>query len=275
MRPDFAVFILTHNRPDSQRTLAALKKNGYGGKVFLVVDDADPDLDQYQAAYGDILLTFIKEDYDRAFDLCDNFEGRQSIVWARNACFDLARQIGVRYFIQLDDDYNWFAVRGRHQIQTTNLDVLLEAMVGFMETTPTTSLAMSQGGDHIGGFDGKVTMSRKAMNSFICDTERPFRFDSRFNDDVSTYVGLGKTGRLFFTITNVQLDHSDTQSQPGGLTEAYLESGTYVKSFYSVMASPSCVTVRSMGVNHQRLHHAIAWKHAVPMILHERHKKAA
>lgn len=32
------------------------------------------------------------------------------------------------------------------------------------------------------------------MNSFICDTERPFSFMGRFNEDVNTYITHGETG---------------------------------------------------------------------------------
>ena len=39
MRDDFAVFILTHGRARQQKTLATLKKCGYTGKLFLVIDD--------------------------------------------------------------------------------------------------------------------------------------------------------------------------------------------------------------------------------------------
>ena len=30
----------------------------------------------------------------------------RAIVYARNACFDLAKDLGITYFIQLDDDYD-------------------------------------------------------------------------------------------------------------------------------------------------------------------------
>ena len=64
----------------------------------------------------------------------------------------------------------------------------------------------------------------------------------------------------------------------GGLTDAYLSLGTYVKSFYSVMYSPSCVKVSALGdgskgVRHERIHHRVDWAHCTPMILNERWKK--
>lgn len=58
------------------------------------------------------------------------------------------------------------------------------------------------------------------------------------------------------------------------MTDIYLDVGTYVKSFYSVMTMPSCVTVAMMGETHRRMHHNISWVNCVPMILNEKYRKA-
>ena len=107
------------------------------------------------------------------------------------------------------------------------------------------------------------------MNSFVCDTQKPFLFRGRINDDVNTYVSLGRTGDLFFTDMQLQLEQLQTQTNPGGMTELYLDSGTYVKSFYTVMAAPSCTTIGLMGRFNKRLHHNINWRKAVPLIIPE------
>lgn len=64
-----------------------------------------------------------------------------------------------------------------------------------------------------------------------------------------------------------------SQTAAGGMTGLYLESGTYVKSFFTVIAAPSCVRIGSMGRYARRLHHRISWRHAVPQILSERHAR--
>ena len=53
----------------------------------------------------------------------------------------------------------------------------------------------------------------------------------------------------------------------------YLDSGTYVKSFYTVMYAPACACIRMMGTKHRRLHHSINWNAAVPKIISEQFKK--
>lgn len=41
MRNDFAVFILTHGRADNVVTVPAIKKAGYTGKIYFIIDDED------------------------------------------------------------------------------------------------------------------------------------------------------------------------------------------------------------------------------------------
>lgn len=64
-----------------------------------------------------------------------------------------------------------------------------------------------------------------------------------------------------------------TQSNAGGMTSIYLDGGTYIKSFYTIICSPNCAKIRTMGRTNRRLHHSINWKTAVPVIIDEKHKK--
>ena len=135
---------------------------------------------------------------------------------------------------------------------------------------------MSQGGDHLGGVNGgiwKTKLKRKAMNSFLVDVDRSFKFYGRINEDVNTYTMLGNRGELFFTIADIQLDQMTTQSNAGGMTDVYLDSGTYVKSFYSIICSPQAVKISMMGDTQMRIHHKVYWNYCVPKILNEKYKK--
>ena len=49
---DFCAFILSHGRPDNVLTLDLIKRCGYTGKVFIVIDDEDPTGDQYRQNFG-------------------------------------------------------------------------------------------------------------------------------------------------------------------------------------------------------------------------------
>ena len=276
---EFAVLILTHGRADNVRTYATLRRFGYTGRIYLVVDNEDKQLPKYIENYGqEAVLVFDKR--DTPLDLGDNkFDDRRTVLYARNASFDLARGVGLKYFMQLDDDYTAFLYRfGKDYMPVTkyirSMDAVLATMLEFFKGIPADSIAMAQGGDFIGGSAGGAAHylgqpRRKCMNSFLCSVDRQFPFVGRLNDDVNTYVVHGQRGRLFFTIGNVSLNQMTTQTNPGGLTEAYLDSGTYVKSFYTVMMSPASVKVGLLGPINWRIHHSINWRCTVPKIVSE------
>lgn len=288
MRRDFCAFILTHGRAGNVITVETLKRHGYTGKVFIVIDDEDEAGDDYRREFGDAVLVFSKDEAARYTDPCDNFPDRQTPLWARNACWGLAEREGYTYFIQLDDDYRQFHYRrmGRgHRLSDTQneeyhgwtmrrLDAIFTSLVRVIQTTPVKTIAFSQGGDHIGGEPAKIRFRRKAMNSFVCSTAKPFLFRGRLNDDVNTYVSLGSVGDLFFTDMDIQLEQLPTQANAGGITDAYLDAGTYVKSFYTVMLAPSCVRITTIGRTDRRPHHKINWRRAVPRIVPPEFRRA-
>jgi len=284
---DFAVFILTHGRAKNVITYETLRKHGYTGKIYLLVDDEDEQINLYKKNYGDQVIVFCKQDAINMTDSGDNFGKRNSVVYARNYNFVIAEKIGIKYFLQLDDDYKQFRFTFDNDrkyitknINIKNLDVVINAMLEFYIESGALTVAMSQGGDFIGGEGSKVSklhmvgkFSRKAMNAFFCTTDRPFKFMGRINEDVSAYTEIGLRGGLFITVPRIRLEQTQTQANSGGLTDIYLDLGTYVKSFYSVMYAPSCVKIAEMGVTSRRLHHMVKWKNAAPMIVSEDYKK--
>lgn len=280
---DFCAFILTHGRPDKVYTYDSLMKSGYSGKVYIVIDDEDKTAKQYRKQFGDMVLTFSKSEIAKTFDEGDNFNDRRAIIYARNACFELSKQVGCKYFIQLDDDYMTFSYKfdkdGVYQERKIlKIDNVLEYLLDFYLSVPNLlSIAFAQNGDFIGGAEGthakNKKLMRKCMNTFICSTDRPFQFFGRINEDVNTYTNLGNRGGLFFTFNQIAISQKQTQSNSGGMTDLYLDSGTYVKSFYSVMYMPSSVKISLMGSTHKRLHHNVSWRYTVPMIISERHRK--
>ena len=111
------------------------------------------------------------------------------------------------------------------------------------------------------------------MNTFFCKTENKFDFLGRINEDVNTYTALGNKGNLFFTIADADIQQTQTQSNSGGMTNVYLDSGTYLKSFYSIIFSPQAVKIGKMGESHLRLHHKVNWNYCCPKIINEKYKK--
>lgn len=262
MRDDFAVFILTHGRADNVVTLRTLERQGYSGRWYLLIDDEDSMAPTYYEKFGrDHVITFCKQAaLDRA-DTMDNFNEHRAILYARNESFRIARELGLTYFLQLDDDYSIFMLRypdGSKLAHLTltgkNLETLFEAMIDFLDSSGALTVAFAQGGDYIGGLAGgayEKRLMRKAMNTFFCRTDRPIEFRGTMNEDVTAYTTLGSRGDLFFTVADACIAQLQTQSLSGGMSEAYSESGTYLKTFYSVMSMPSCIKVSIMGEKHK------------------------
>lgn len=227
MRADTAVLILSYGRYDRVHTYLTLRRQGYTGRIYIVCSTDDPTIPKYKEHFGEEnVLVFDKEDYVGKFDIGDNFTRKNVVVYARNAAWDIAKKAGLRYFIELDDDYtNFFLREPKGDVlkshRPNNLDVIFDAFIEFLENTPrVSSIAMAQGGDYIGGVDNDIFTSlnrkRKLMNVYFNATDRPYPFFGRINEDTNTYVHLGKTGTLFLTHPSAHITQLMTQSNGGG-----------------------------------------------------------
>ena len=144
VREDFCATILTHGRADRVITQNSLRRHGYTGPIYYVLDDEDAAYGDYVQRFGEeAIWVFSKKEYSETVDVGDNYPNRRGVVYARNAVFDLVREAGYKYFFMLDDDYQQFSHRfddeakyGTWPIKT--LDAVLEAFVEYLEATPFT-----------------------------------------------------------------------------------------------------------------------------------------
>ena len=292
MRDDFAIFILSHGRPEVP-TLKTLKECNYTGKYFIFIDDEDDTEDEYKSKYGDHIIQFSKKPMVGTFDLFDNLEQRNTVNFARNMCFRKARELGIKYFAEFDDDYNSFTYRYLQDgdngpgtslgtLKINDFDGVCNAMIEFLDNTGSRCIAMAQNGEMQGGAYGKVWLfhaRRKSMNTFFFkvtdNPEEDVWFIGRMNDDVNTYVNGGMRGELWYQNARLNVNQGITQANKSGLTDMYKQLGTYNKSFYTVMLCPSAVKVGVLGtgLNGGRMHHRIFWNYAVPYLLNEKWKK--
>lgn len=181
---DFAVFILTHGRPRNVVTYKTLMRQGYTGPVYIIIDNEDKSADEYRKVYGDKVIVFDKQAVAKTFDEGDNFNDRRAVIYARNASFQIARDLGLAYFLQLDDDYYEFQYKINaameypkdHLTVKTRLDQVFDAFLDYYKSIDAKSIATAQGGDFFGGSEDFGKPMRKCMNTFFCSVERPFQF---------------------------------------------------------------------------------------------------
>lgn len=277
---DFCVFILSHGRADNVATYKSLKNGNYTGKIYIICDNEDKTIDEYKKRFDNVIV-FDKLKISKTFDTADLSQDRRTIVYARNVCFDIAKELGYKYFLELDDDYTSFEYRKPKNgtlahIKCRQLDLLFDLMLDFLDTSKAKSVCFGQGGDYLGGENSslwKQRVMRKAMNTFFCRTDNPFTFVGRINEDVNTYTSLARQGELMLTIRDADIQQVQTQKNKGGMSDVYLDKGTYLKSFYTILYSPSCVKISVMGESHKRIHHKVLWNYCAPKIISERYKK--
>lgn len=278
----YCVLIVTHGRPERVITYKTLRNCGYTGEIYLIVDDQDTTIGLYKQKYQEQVIVFDKNKYISLTDGGDNFDEKRSVIYARNACWDIAESLGYKYFIVIDDDYTEFRYKTDSSFkykdkQVKRLDAIFDCLFDYYKSADFKSLSIAQNGDYIGGAENNLHTSlgrrRKAMNVWLLSTDRRFKYLSKLNDDLTTVTALQNVGNLYLTYPLLTIQQMETQQNPGGLTDIYLRFGTYVKSFYSVMYLPSAIKVAMMGDTHRRLHHEVNWEAAVPMIIREKWRK--
>ncbi len=278
----YAVFILTHKRPDKQITISVLRKAGYTGKIYLVCDKDDPTLKEYKKTYGDDVKVFDKKKYLDKFDLMTNKVSFNVVTYARNAVYDIAKKLDLEYMVVMDDDYSVFYTsidkNGFYKrTKITDMDKVFKVHFDFLRKSKIDVLAFAQGGDFVGGWNGNIVKSdftprRKAMNAFFLRVDNPIQFNGLINEDSTMGVEVAARGGVVLTNCLIQLEQTPTQKAEGGLTDIYKDLGTYQKSFYTLLMSPSSTKVmyqKAVG----RVHHFIKSDNAYPCIVRESLKK--
>lgn len=270
---NFAVMIFCWGRPEFDNTIKTLRKCGYTGKIICLLDNLDKTRHEYVNKYGeDNCYIFDKKEVAKRTDMMNNFGKLESTVLVSNIIFEAAKHFNLDYFAAMCDDYLCFSHKREKERRTRKLDEVIEAFVDFLaETRSVSCIAMAQGGDYATA--DKPMCKRKVMNSFICATDRPFKYCGAMNDDVNMYVYNGIRGKIYLTYNRFILHQPPTQIIEGGLSEVYKKYGTFVKSFYSVMLWPSGVKVALIGNRHIRIHHRIDYSRTVPYIIRQNWKK--
>ena len=113
MRDDFAIFILTHGRANKMLTMRGVIQPGnYTGKWYMVLDNEDDQYQEYVNRFGiEHIVVFDKNAVAEWTDTADNFNEHRAIIYARNQSFYIAQELGLKYFLMLDDDYTGLAYR--------------------------------------------------------------------------------------------------------------------------------------------------------------------
>ena len=99
---DFCIFIISNGRANNVVTWRTLdnKKSKY--PRYIILDDIDTQIDDYKKKYGDDkIIVFNKEEIAKTTEHGDNFWNLRTTTHARNACYNIAKDLGYTYFLVL------------------------------------------------------------------------------------------------------------------------------------------------------------------------------
>ena len=205
MRNDFAIFILTHGRANDQKTLNMLKENGYTGKWFLVVDNLDEQLEEYQQKYREHVIVFDKLAAWGITDTFHNGKMLKAVVFPRNVVFQYAREKEIKSFAMCEDGV---FIGGVNQL----------VLNGY---TPSI---------------GKFIFFR---------TEDEVKYRGLYYEDNIATFDIPLQGRMSFSPTIIStVSQIDTKKTKGGMHDVYENTSSgYTCSFMVLMVHPSGIKI--------------------------------
>ena len=249
----FSVFITSHNSPDECRSFSSLRKAGYKDTIYIVIDDEDPQYEVYKEHVFN-LLVFHKQDYIDKLDIgmSKSNPQRAAVLYARAAVEDFAKDMGLDYFIVMDDDLYGFRYRyvKDNKLCSTpveNFDWLIYNYIEFMNTSNSLCLSFAHDGSFIGGADvvksGKILERRSCHTIYLRDTRKEFEWKFTVNEDYVTSLLYANVGKLMFTLPFVQRNISGMNDRKEGMHDLYNSTSEFERAFYNIIACPWACTI--------------------------------
>jgi hypothetical protein len=241
-----AILIISHKRPECI-TVSAIKNAGYTGDWFIVADDMDNT--QYEELYKGHVIRFSKSEYAKKTDTADNFNKMTTPVYARNACFDIAKDKGYDCFGLFDDDLENFIYRYLENgmlkgIKVTNFTEIFNAYCQYVFDSKFACGGFVSSGRLIGGGNNLLVKNcfyYNPTNAYIINThvEQSMFIGTLWEDSIYCYLNnmRGKIAAAFMPICISMV--SPGSMKDGGNVELYRSSSAFIAESYGNMCIPS------------------------------------
>lgn len=275
------VFICTHGRPDKQITLDVLRKAGYTGKIYLVVDDEDITVDRLHENYPDVeILMFHKQHYVDTVDKGTNEDQRKCILYAKCFCEDKAIELCLDAFAMADDDMPSFRYRYiedgtlKSQRIHSTFDGIVKSYVEFMLSGDLTAVGFGFAQFYFTGveaFSAKNTEKYRIPYTFVFRNPK-YRVNwmSWFGEDIVTAVYHNKIGHKMLAVPYVQQDIVSIGQEDGGMKDVYDKNSSIRLAMQNTMYLP--VELRPYQYK-GRFMASIKREHAFPKLISSSFKK--
>ncbi len=247
--------ICTHGRPNAQHTYETLRKSGYTGEIYLILDDEDNKLKDYNRfideQHEDNLFcsVFNKQSYIDKSDTGTNENQRKCILYAKNFCEDLAQDMKLDAFIIADDDILNFRFRYvedeslKSQKVIGTMDDVIEAYYRAM--IDCNMIATGFGFTQF-YFSGTESFENDNMQKYRVPYNFVFRngkhkvdWMSWFGEDIITAVYYGRIGQLWTALPYVQQEIVALASADGGMKDTYDSNSSARLAMQNLMYLPT------------------------------------
>lgn len=272
------IFIPSYHRSDNCKTVYYLHKLGYDmGLVHVVIDDAAGDEAEYRAMcakYGTELHIVDYEDAMRRFDFVHRKNpSRRTVGMFRNYFFQIAKSLGIDFYVVIDDDTNGYHLK---YPQTRQRKATLEQFTwwfcevrAFMRRHRIGAFGLSQSGDILTGCHPESWFLHKVMNTTFYDTRFVWMPERGVLDiDTSAFCSYHNAGLFTGSLGyGLMLNQTASAVAKGGLTDFYRESKLLNKALECPIQFPSAVHADKQPLNGGRIHHKIAYRYLAPRVL--------
>lgn len=246
MRNDFAVFIITHGRPDTQLTYKTLQDYGYCGKLYFVLDDTDNTIQQYIDNFGtDKIFVFNKNHYinDSEFDNGTNTAIYACALYARRAVEDIAKSIGLSYFCVLDDDVVEFALRQEidgklKRMAPTNFTEVLDGYIELLSCENISCLGFCNQMFYFGGLKNFLAEHRTLpYQGFIRKVSEPVKWACWYGEDAVAGYDSNIRGKIWMGVPFIMIRCAPEKT--GAMSKTYQQTSTLLRAFAEYRYHPS------------------------------------
>lgn len=247
-----AVFIISHNRPEVY-TYHALRLSGYRNDIYIIVDDKDPQLEEYKKRYKENILVYSKDDY-QTIDMGDLIPSLNSATTPKFAAFRFASELKLDAMAIFDDDLKDFKYRHEQngKLSTTwfrdtpRMQRILDACFDFVANQKIPCCLSFYPAAKVFP-DTMSKFIRQSINMFVTTPSFGLRtvgklcpFKGRFYEDENFFVKFNTIGALVFAVQNITFMSAtfETKDNQGGMNPVYDKTSIYSRKFQLILENP-------------------------------------
>lgn len=271
VRDDFVLFIISHERADRVETYSMFRNAGYTGRICIVLDSEDSEIDKYHERFkNDELFIYDKEQWREYTEVCSRVNG--CATYARNAVEWCAKQEKLRAFIVADDDLLRLRFRYddngvlRSTAIKSNLDEIINTYIDFIVDLDIACVSFGTANSYMRGLTQEsISNNRLPFNCFFRNNAYDWTWKSEIYEDAVTSILESWNGDFAMQLPFIQCDMAQMDvGAKGGMTDVYMSISNYEKNMPVLLYAPSCV---KLSLGKRSFIYQVSKKNAFPKLI--------